>query len=177
HWPLWAIDERGRKTGTLVPAYPLAEGDLVAIVARDGPANYAWPPTSGNAWSRRFLSEVFPIPEAEFRTCPDFYLASLVPLAGAIKRLEEPQGCWRAHAQNNGGRGSFDERLDQLLRRWEYCSSDLSNVCRVRGIQVDTERWRDISWWHRIHRTTQEIAALVPTGETVLLVDEDQWAA
>jgi glycosyltransferase involved in cell wall biosynthesis len=61
HWPLRVIDELGRSDGRRVPPGDLPVGDLRDQVLRSGVVGYAWPPTSGNAWSRRFLEQVMPI--------------------------------------------------------------------------------------------------------------------
>src|SRR5713226_179808 len=63
HWALWVVDEDGKKTGKLRPRRALAEGDLRSRVFRDGPLDYNSPPTSGNAWARKFLEQVLPMPE------------------------------------------------------------------------------------------------------------------
>ena len=107
HWPLLVIDADGRPTGQFQPEKPLSEGDLRAGVAREGPDGYVWPPTSGNAWSRRFLGAALPMPEAEFRTCPDYYLATLAPLYGRVGLVPEPQGLYRIHGRNHGWSGSI----------------------------------------------------------------------
>ena len=61
HWPLWVIDEQGRRTGEIEPSRPLEGGDLRELAIREGPAVYKSAPTSGNAYSRTFLEKVFPL--------------------------------------------------------------------------------------------------------------------
>src|SRR5262249_9179905 len=101
HWPLWEIDVQGRKTGTVWPFWgELAEGDVRDEVIRGGPLAYVWPPTTGNAWARRFLESVLPMPEADYRTCPDLYLATLAPLFGSIRRVPAPPGFCRLPEPN-----------------------------------------------------------------------------
>ena len=64
HWPLWYIDADGNRTGKVMNSDDLPEGDLSELLIREGPAAYNWPTTSGNVWSRRFIDEVFPLPES-----------------------------------------------------------------------------------------------------------------
>jgi hypothetical protein len=176
HWPLLAVDDRGRRTGDVIMS-PLAEGDLRGAVIRDGPYGYLWPDTTGNAWARPFLERVFPMPEEEFRTCPDLYLCGLAPLFGTIGRIPEPQGCWRAHGQNQSLRHAFEERLRAGLRREDYCFDALSRCCQTRGITPDLGRWRANGWWHQIDGALRGITALVPPGDAFILVDQDSWGA
>lgn len=177
HWPLWASDQQGKKTGRLIPAKALSAGDLREVVIREGPGSYVWPPTSGNAWARRFMDRIFPMPEAEYVTCPDLYLSALAPIFGPVKKIDEPQGFWRIHGENNTWRGPFDKRLGAEMGRWEQCYEALSRLLRDRGIRADVPAWRAHSWVHQIHQATQEIAALVPRGNSFILVDQSQWAA
>ena len=102
HWPLWAIDAHGRKTGVVVPSgQVLAEGDLRDVVLQKGPVGYTWSPTTGNAWARRFIERVFPMPEQEWVTCADTYLALVAPFEGLLRKLPTPQALYRDHGSNN----------------------------------------------------------------------------
>jgi glycosyltransferase involved in cell wall biosynthesis len=177
HWPLRGMDARGTDTGQLFPTGDLPEGDLQASLLSGGPCGYAWPPTSGNLWSRRFLERIFPMPEAEFRICPDLYLSALAPLFGSIGALQEPQGCWRIHGENSSWRDPFEDRLRTLLGRWDYCCDVLRALCRDRGIAIDTEAWKARSWPHAIQRAVQTITELIPPGDAFILVDQEWWEA
>lgn len=89
HWLLEKVDALGRKTGDIVPEYELSDGDLLEDLLQFGPDKCGGPPhsppTSGNAWSRKFLEKVFPIPEEEYKTNTDYYLFLTAPL---LVRLE-----------------------------------------------------------------------------------------
>jgi glycosyltransferase involved in cell wall biosynthesis len=169
HWPLWVIDERGRKSGQVVPTAGLPEGNLREVALRGGPGSYIWPPTAGNAWARHFLQKIFPIPEDEFVISPDLYLSAFAPVFGPLRRLLEPQGCYRRHAHNSSQRESFEERL----RRWEHTFRILGDSCRALGIGVDAEGWRSSSWWHRTDLSRQEMEALIPPASRFILIDDD----
>jgi glycosyltransferase involved in cell wall biosynthesis len=186
HWPLREIDVRGRETGTVWPlpcSGELAEGNLRDQLIRGGPLAYVWPPTTGNAWARRFLERVFPMPEADFRTCPDLYLSALAPLFGSIRRVREPQSCWRYHGQNRTWSDPVEERLRVLLGRTDSCCDAVARWCRRMGLDVDVEArradWKSQPWLQWLHQTQhikEEIAALVPAGDTLLLVEgQDPW--
>jgi glycosyltransferase involved in cell wall biosynthesis len=175
HWPLWSVDPRGKKTGKMM--YPeLPEGDLREAVVARGPHGYGWPPTSGNAWSRIFLEQVFPIPEAEYTVSPDLYLAALAPLFGHVKRLAAPQGLCRWHAQNCSKRETFEARLKNQVDRANHCFGVLASFCRKMDIAVDPHAWIADSWWHQIDRTVKDLLDQVPPGSTFILATQDEWS-
>ena len=176
HWPLSVIDERSRETGKVIGSN-LPEGNLKDALILNGPDGYGWPPTSGSAWARWFIDSVFPMPEREYKTCPDLYLAALAPLFGLVKKVSKPLGYWRAHQVNNSWRESFEERMKDGLWRTDCCLSTLSKYCEELGVVADSENWKRNSWWRQIESATRKISTLIPPGETFILVNEDEWAA
>jgi hypothetical protein len=178
HWPLRVIDGQGQLTGQVLPEKPLSDGDLRAGVAQEGPDGYVWPPTSGNLWARHFLEAVLPMPEAEFRTCPDYYLGALVPLYGRVGLIPEPLGLYRVHGGNQSLLGRAGERLEVLGRRFDYCMEALRVRGRALGLSVDPEasqtRWW-LNWLRRINRAVETMDAALPPEGTCILADEGQW--
>src|SRR5205823_3016783 len=63
------------------------------------------------------------------------------------------------------------------LAIFEYCSRALCRYCRDLGIDARPEHWGTHSWLKRLERASQEIAQVVPVGESFILVDEEQWDA
>lgn len=175
HWSLWEIDEQGTRTGNVQPSFALADGDLREFVIRNGPTGYGWPPTSGSAWSRTFIERISPIPESEYKISADIYLSVLAPVVGRMRKIDEPQGCYRVHGQNNYWGNAFEVRLDGDLHRWEHSFRVLAGMLEEQGIQIDVETWKSKSWFHQIYRSIQEISAIVPSGSSFILVDENQW--
>lgn len=175
HWPLQLIDESGKREERIVPSSPLDEGDLLEAVVSGGPGGYVWPPTSGNAWARRFITHVFPIPEHEYKVCPDLYLSAMAPLYGLVRQIREPQGLWRIHGQNASWRQPLDERVRYQTQLWESCFQSLEDHGKEKGIKIEPRQLRENSWWHKINRTIDELVGLIPAGGKLVLVDEDQW--
>lgn len=175
HWPMLLIDEHGRPRGKVMHRHDLAEGDLRSVVARYGPAGYNWPSTSGNLWTRRFIEAVFSMPEEEYRIGPDVYLSALVPFFGQIKKLPEPQGCYRIHSENNTFRKPLEKRVTEALVHWDYSLKVLDDYCRNKGIDTNVEAWKENSWWHQIALSMGEIGEVIPEGDTFIFMDEDQW--
>jgi glycosyltransferase involved in cell wall biosynthesis len=98
HFNLKMIDDHGNWLSENYCSKPLPQGDLKPSFLMNG--NYVSTPTSGNAFSRVFLKEVMPIPEADWRRSADVYLLNLAPLFGEIGAIDEPQGGYRIHQRN-----------------------------------------------------------------------------
>src|SRR5262249_16983053 len=113
HWPLLIVDGNGKRTGRRVPDQPLPEGDLHEVILSLGPTNILSPPMTGNAWARRFLEQVLPIPEKEYRVGADTYLFELAPLFGTLASVPEPLACYRLHGHNHYSSRSLEEQLQE----------------------------------------------------------------
>jgi glycosyltransferase involved in cell wall biosynthesis len=181
HWTLWLVDTEGRRTGGVLPDRPLAEGDLRDVVIRDGPDSYQGVPTSGNAWSRRFLNRVMPAPEPDYRQGADGYLITLAPLHGRIRAIGEPQGYYRVHGQNQFWCEATGKRIERSLVRYERRSRTLSQYLRGTGVDHDPDEWRRrnpyYQWLCRLRRVGEQLREAIPAGVTFLLADEAQWGA
>jgi glycosyltransferase involved in cell wall biosynthesis len=180
HWPLYEVDEWGRRTGEVVPRQPLPEGDFRAATIATGPDCYLSPPTTGNAWSRRFLDQVLPLPEPEYRQHADAYLATLAPLFGTVRRVAEPQAHYRIHGSNDYASRPTHEKNKRNLKIYDRRCAALATHLARQGVGVDPAVWKDrnpyYAWMRRLAAATEELSALVPVGGSVILVDEDQWA-
>jgi glycosyltransferase involved in cell wall biosynthesis len=174
HWPLEAIDASGRGLGIRYPRDPLPAGDLRDWLAQEGPGAVPFSPTSGNAWTRAFLSQVMPVPAGKYRLCFDLYLAGLAPLYGLVVADDEPHGLYRLHPASNWSALSFRDRLDLHTSQDEVTRECVAEHCTRLGIAADPERWRESSWLRRLSLAVDELSPLV-AGHTVVLVDEDEW--
>jgi hypothetical protein len=177
HWPKQEIGATGQRLGSVTPASGLPAGDLRDEVLAAGPRSDAniWPPTSGNAWPRRFLQRVMPIPEPTYRTCPDLYLCGLAPLYGTIARCDEPLSLWRVHESNNTWREAFAQRVDKYVALWDACCDDIEQHARRLGTAPDRAAWRARSWWHRLQHAVEQIRLAIPEGRSFMLIDDEQW--
>jgi len=177
HWPLSVVDAHGRATGALKPAEPLGRGDLREALLRDGPACYESPPTSGNAWSRRFLEAVLPLPvfEPPFMdgsSSADAYLSAVAPLYGRVECIDEPQSSYRVHGSNDyAGRFGFEEKLRCDLWYFGDRCDYLATQCERLGLGAAPERWKSRAWQWRFLRAREIIETTVPHGGAVVLVD------
>jgi glycosyltransferase involved in cell wall biosynthesis len=178
HWSMRVIDAEGNGTGAMQPPDSPGEGVFREQLLTRGPSNLPCVPTSGNAWSRAFLERVLPIPEdvAYYRRCADEYLYTLAPAFGRLRTVD-PQSCYRLHGQNNYSSGSFFEKLAFELDGYEHQCRALSTTLRRNNVDVDTARWKEHSWFHRLDRAVKEILTFVPDDATLALVDGGTWDA
>lgn len=175
HWPLFVVDEEGIRTGKMCPKLALAEGDLREDVLRGGPWSIPTPPTSCNAWTRRFLEKVMPIPEAPYRICADSYIITLGWVSGTTRLVRKPQGLYRVHGKNNYAGRPFFQKLRRDMEVYELLCGLLADYFLRENVPIDPEHWKRQSWPHRLFDSAREIADVIPVGEAFVLVDDDNW--
>ncbi len=176
HWPLLEADAAGKLTGATFPAAPLAAGDLRAAAIADGPLAYITSPTSGNAWSRRFLEQVIPVGECGNKHGGDAYLSILAPIYGRIARLDEPQGKYRIHARSFSGNQRYRERPPALYA--VHCRLLAQHLARA-GIAADTKLWKKqhFAWHFAMKRAARELRAAVPADRQVVVLDNGAFGS
>jgi glycosyltransferase involved in cell wall biosynthesis len=174
HWPVQTIDVSGRRLGGRFPVDDLPAGDLRPWLLAEGPGAVAFPPTSGNAWTRAFLSRVLPVPVGRYRFGLDTYLAALAPLYGPVDADTESHTLYRLHPSSGWSALRFRDRLDYDLAQDDVTRHSVAEHCALLGIDADPDRWRETSWFQRLSAAIEEIEPFV-AGHTVALIDEDQW--
>ncbi len=182
HWSLWEVETDGRPTGNLRPEVLMPTGDLRHRLVEHGPLGHSNPPTSGNAFSRRVLERILPMPEAEYRICADAYLVMLASLYGEIRRSLTPLSYWRRHGSNryNGTRETIVERVTADVDRYDALAATLAVHLEAQGTYVDPALWQTRSVGYRrldrIRTTAAEIERVVPEGGKLILVDDGDWS-
>jgi glycosyltransferase involved in cell wall biosynthesis len=176
HWQMWELDEEGRLVDQLVPREALSYGDLREAVVSGGPGAIDCPPTSGNAWSRRFLDAVFPMPERGFeRAGADAYLGTLAPLYGTVACVERPLSAFRKHEESNFGSRAFDARMELHRVLYDRCCEGLERECRRRGLEFDRRRWDAESWICPLQDFVAAVQRYVSPGRSFILIDDNQF--
>jgi glycosyltransferase involved in cell wall biosynthesis len=94
---LEAVDVATSPLGLTFPLEMPREEDIEKLLFQFG--CYQSPPTSGNAYSRRFLQQILPYPEM-VGTGTDLYASTLAPLYGKVKVCEKILGGYRIHGGN-----------------------------------------------------------------------------
>lgn len=178
HWPLWEINEVGQKKGGMFPQVTLCEGDFLEEMVKYGPNGYTSSPTSGNAWSRKFLEQVLPVPADSFKISADSYLFMLAPLFGLVRLIKEPQSFYRIHGKNNyKGNTLKEETLVSIISQYDTSCLILKSFLDSLAISADTRSWKDNSWFYKLRNAVNDIKNVIPADKTFILVDEDQWEA
>lgn len=178
HWNLWEVNEKGEKNRRRFPDAALPQGNLRDIMIQNGPTGYLSAPTSGNAWSRKFLDKVMPIPEEIFRISADSYLFMLAPLFGLIQTVPEPQALYRVHGNNNfKGKILKEQTLKSTLTAYDHSCDILKKFFNTIGMSGDTKNWKHNSWFYKLLHSMNDIKNLIPENKTLILADQDQWEA
>ncbi len=98
-WRLQLVDEEETFLPVIWPNVPrFPSGDVSSHLLLW--ADYPYSPTSGNAFARRVLKEILPMPEKEWRIASDAYLLMLAPLYGDICSLHTILTYYRVHGSN-----------------------------------------------------------------------------
>jgi glycosyltransferase involved in cell wall biosynthesis len=165
HWPLWITDSGGRRSGDQIPE-DLPSGDLLRGILEHGFYGVKHPPTSGNAFVRRFLAEVFPLPEFEKLTgfasaSADAYMSLMAPLYGRVAKLDAPRGSYRQHGGNDYISHEFHARLRRDMRSNEIFSDLLAERLSRLALSFDRGRWS--SWPHEVDAFLKEVETVTPT--------------
>jgi glycosyltransferase involved in cell wall biosynthesis len=188
------VDAVLRPLGRQWPAYTAKHTPEWAARSMRETGNYLSPPTSGNAWSRDFLKEVFPVPTRDQGLhWIDMYLHMLAPFFGEVISLNSPQCLYRRHGENDSGSARVHEYLaryprlmtqveitkrlgDELLQR-KGCNSSISykNEYYAKVALVSKRFFRDqrrdwvvtllLKYWQTAWR-----AELSPKGKALLFV-------
>jgi hypothetical protein len=142
---------------------------------REGPDTFRWPPTSGSAWSRRFLDRVFPIPEALYHVSAETCVLVLAPFYGIISTVREPLSLYRRHGRNGWWSMSFEARLELASRFFDHYAAVALKHCEALGVAVDPAVWKRNSWWFNLQAATRELSAMLPDQGRFVLVDDGAW--
>jgi glycosyltransferase involved in cell wall biosynthesis len=142
HYRLRVVDERGLPTGRLIPpaGVALASGDVRARILHS-PHDVPHPPTSGNAFARRVLERVLPMPEPPFTRLADVYLVNVVSLFGPVLALEDTGGLYRVHGRNTHYRAGLDlDALRQTITASAVTEQHLAALARSAGFPASAIR-------------------------------------
>jgi glycosyltransferase involved in cell wall biosynthesis len=156
-YPLIHISKDGAPLGFQSPKFTVRHTPQWAKETFERTGFYAAPPTTGNAWSRGFLEEVFPVtsrdkpPVGRPRTGMfDDYLSLLAPYFGEIISIVEPQGMYRLHGTNKSGSSdgfSVERHINWCEDETErvYAASELLLARNKigKGAALDFERFLD----------------------------------
>lgn len=126
--------------GKTIDVYPAPEvsfdsGNVVKLLLDTG--RFEASVTSGNAFSRRTLEAILPMPETEFRMSADGYLVTVAPLSGSVVSVDDPLGAYWQHGSNSwAGVRASGEKFRKLLAHDEQRYRALSQKAFDLGLEV-----------------------------------------
>src|SRR6478735_4019552 len=133
-WDLKIVDERGRDLGRRFCNFDASyDADRVRKdFQRTG--TYRWPVSVGNAYSRWFAEQLFPLSKLHG---PDGALNTVAPVYGAVVTIPEPLAAYRVHGQNlwsntGGDAGRLPERIGTRMAEFSL----LGRHAAERGVEL-----------------------------------------
>ncbi|MGI9508330.1 MAG: glycosyltransferase family 2 protein [Geminicoccaceae bacterium] len=143
---LRVIDENGVPDGNIFPKFArqMTPETVRAEMFRAG--SYPDSPTSGNAYSRRFLETALPL--LPRRNGFDGELNGIAPLYGDVISLDQPLGCYRIHGENDFAQRRLDvSKFGNYLRHSEARVAFIREHYRTKGhIIADNVLDRDLKY-------------------------------
>jgi len=144
------VNERGEPLGTSVgPNDGLRRLGNAGVLL--GPFAMA-SPTSGNAFSRRALERILPMPEADWKICADAYLSTMSSLFGEVVSITDALGMYRQHQSNNFSARENLETLRTMLAVDLKAHRELSKV--IGDAMGSPEKWLSRQPRHWVGRIT-----------------------
>lgn len=145
------IDAGGSALGAEEPAGHLPGGDWKQKLLRLGPSAYPSTPSSASAYTRGFVAQVFPMPEAGYRVAADSYLKNIAPLFGTVVSLQEPLVDYRLHGANTSHWGWRDDPRGRLARdtaHYELACEQTARWANHLGHACAARQWIEGRWQH-----------------------------
>lgn len=126
------IDSAGTPTGRVEPSphLPLSAGDLRGRTMSHA-FDLVWPPLSAQVFRRSVLAAVLPIPEDEFRTLADWYLAHTTSLLGDVVAVERAGAQYRLHGANAYLLDGAGDGLAQVRTSIVHAEHTMRHVGRI----------------------------------------------
>ncbi|MBW4647418.1 MAG: glycosyltransferase family 2 protein [Kastovskya adunca ATA6-11-RM4] len=147
------INQIGLPTGKPWPPYKVIKKNIASQVAKTG-GWWPFPPSTGLSFTRRFLSQIMPIPATEYRLCADTYLADLAPFFGEVIGIELALSQYRIHNANN-----WSNSLNKQLRDLQFHElrvKILNQILKKSGINVEVNLAEHLPYQRLKYKTGEE---------------------
>jgi glycosyltransferase involved in cell wall biosynthesis len=142
------VQDATRSSGGRMPAKRAADGDLRELILERGPGAYVCPPTSGNAWARSFLEQIFPLSDGLKGVPQDALLMDAAPLFGKTVTLERRGAAYRMHSNNASAAlaGMTLDNIQKILEQYEKRSTRLAELATTLGHGASPAIWKASNW-------------------------------
>ncbi len=172
---LETVDRHGQPTGLHAACHRAAAGDLRGAFRADGV--FWFMPTSGNAFPRRTLETLLPMPEEGFEIAADLFLVLGASLLGQTLHLDRVLGQYRVHGRNAyfharaGALHLKERRRAQRLRAWTAL------LDRIGDLVPEEDRGAVEADLRRLIREAPRDDAPDPATDPVGAAGKAQWPA
>lgn len=142
------VIRNGMRADTRIPGRNAPDGDLTQIVLRRGPGALVSTPNSGNAWSRNFLCEIFPLPDGPRGLGAETFLMDSAPLYGLVKTTNNSVAAYRQHegSMSLGKKSMTAEVMSKSIEGYVVRAAHLAKLAKRQGYSVDEEDWLSNNW-------------------------------
>lgn len=132
-WRLQGVDAQQTPLDYYTPelSQPLWSGDIRERFAQSG--WYPHPPTSGLAFSREVLRQIFPLDEQTWRISADIPLYTVAPFLGQVVSIDRVLGYYRLHGSNYWQTSSLTPALVLRTLRYDALRDELLRECAQRA--------------------------------------------
>lgn len=109
-------DAKGRPVGAIMPR--IRPGVTPQEIQKQAwlYLDYPSPPGSGNAWSREFLTKIFPL-DSKFDSSTDTSCIAMAPYYGDIVTIDRPLVLYRTHGKNDSNLSNGKENYSREVAR------------------------------------------------------------
>jgi glycosyltransferase involved in cell wall biosynthesis len=156
-WSLAVVDETLASLGGCYPTYRRKPTPEWVRQTLERTGHYPYSSSSGGAWARSFLSQVFPLPVREgiaksggangdYRVpIVDHYLSKLAPFFGDVLCIShhDPQGAYRLHSRNSHFETKTLEHYPDIVMEQLECAHQINDLLAGLNIPhepIDAER-------------------------------------
>lgn len=158
------VDSASQPMGFRIPAQLSVSGDYRAASLTGGLEIYQNSFTSAQAWTRKFLQQVLPLPENDIIGA-DGYLTAVDRFFGELVFLDRPVARYRKHDRNKGPiRQRFNTRfMKKRIEGKRYRASFALQWAERLGLQPDqtvfrtTRDWRILVMQHTLHLMGEDV--------------------
>ncbi|MBO1325159.1 glycosyltransferase [Acetobacter sp. TBRC 12305] len=131
------VDTQKRPNGGTVPKMALAPPPAQIRQWVDATFEYPTPPSSANAWSRRFLNAIFPL-DGTHDAATDSTCIAMAPYMGDVITIPKPLVLYRMHGANDSTMTARDTNYSREVTRGMKRLQAAQNACRIRGVPPPT---------------------------------------
>ncbi len=128
-------DASGKSMNVIVPRLTYVPAPQAIRQWMDATFEYPTPPGSGNAWSRKFLEQIFPLDD-NCDSSTDSSCIALAPYWGDVVTIQDTVVLYRTHGANDSNIASRDTNYSREIRRGLTRFFTVQRYCRKNNLTL-----------------------------------------